>query len=205
MTIHKEVTGSGRLRYRQPKFPSNGLSIWDTSDGISRIVASTNWSTNRIPITSSKHDPAAIECFFARGLPRLQHRSCLPCAECEARRTPEQDPNLLGQTYLRRAVLRSDSFQHAGLRIFAPPVRHFCSFREASSRSSCLWSLWMAYADPLSSSKSYANYRSRLSRGQKRFIATLNVPDSHFALRRCGIAAGSRFTSLRIRLLKYST
>jgi hypothetical protein len=40
----------------------------------------------------------------------------------------------------------------------------------------------MAYAEPLWSSKSYANYASRLSRGQKRFIATLNLPDSHLIL-----------------------
>ena len=37
-------------------------------------------------------------------------------------------------------------------------------------------------ANPLSSSKSYANYPSHLSPGPKRFRATLNLPNSHLIL-----------------------
>ena len=100
----------------------------------------------------------------------------------EARRTPGQGPNLLGQTYCRRTVLRPDSRQHAALRFFAPlrpalllvPAILIAVFLPMVSSDGA--------ADPLSSLKSYANYPSHLSPDQKRFKATLNLPNSHLIL-----------------------
>src|ERR1039457_3595312 len=126
--------------------------------------------------------PRRHRVLFARGLPRLQHLSCLPCAECETRRTPEQDPNLLGQTYRRRAVLRSDSRRHAALRFFAPlrpalllvPGILIAVFLPVVCSDGA--------ANPLSSPISYANYPSHLSPGQKPFKAPLNLPNSPLIL-----------------------
>src|SRR5260370_2196421 len=134
--------------------------------------------------------PRRLRVLFARGLSRLQHLSCLPGAECEARRAPGQDPNLLGQTDRRPTVWRSDSRQHAALRFFAPlcpalllvPAILLAVFLPVVSSDGA--------ADPLSSSKSYANYPSPLSPDQNRFKATLYIPNSLLILpslrNRCG-------------------
>src|SRR5258708_28432716 len=127
--------------------------------------------------------PRRHRVLFAGGLSRLQHLSCLPGAQCEARRAPGQDPNLLGQTDRRPTVWRSDSRQHAALRFFAPlcpalllvPAILLAVFLPVVSSDGA--------ADPLSSSKSYANYSAHLSPDQKRFKATLNLPNSNLILR----------------------
>src|SRR5712692_9312773 len=62
-TNHKRVTGSGRPRYRLSKFPSIASSIWGTSDGISRIMASTSWPTNGTPIMYSSMIPTPSHAF----------------------------------------------------------------------------------------------------------------------------------------------
>src|SRR5260370_25953663 len=135
--------------------------------------------------------PRRLRVLFARGLSRLQVLAGLAGGECEAGRGQGQDPNLLGQTDRRPTVWRSDSRQHAALRFFAPlrpalllvPAILLAVFLPVVSSDGA--------ADPLSSSKSYANYPSPLSPDQKRFKATLNLPNSHLILRslrnRCSV------------------
>jgi hypothetical protein len=75
--------------------------------------------------------------------------------------------------------LRSDSRPHPALRLFAPfrpafllvPGILIAVFLPVVSSDGA--------ADPLSSSKSYANFTSHLFAGQKRFQAKLNPPNSH--------------------------
>ncbi len=121
-------------------------------------------------------------------------------AECETRRTSNQDPNLLGQTHHRRAVLRSDSRHNPALRFFAPfrpapllvPGTLIAVFLPVVSSDGA--------ADTLSSSKNYANYPFHLSAGEKRFQATLNPPNSHRilpSLRNC--CSGGKFVVSRTR------